>query len=157
MKIIFLDIDGVINTGKQRLKLKKINNNIDDWDYNNIFCKQSLENLYKITAITNSDIILHTSRRFADSLLVPLKYQFMEYGIYNRILGTTPRLNENDVHSRDRELEIIQWFDDNPIEKFVILDDDQGCFKQLRDNLIVIDSMEGITDSVKQLAVKMLS
>lgn len=148
MKIIFLDIDGVLNTKNNRERLKNINK-VDDWDYNNIFDKTSLGNLKDIVMITKANIVLHSSRRGTDALMKPLKIQFMDNGLWRYYIGETPKLSENWSNGTEKEDEIYRYINTNiNIEKCVILDDDVSLFKNL-EHLVQIDYINGITSKIK--------
>ena len=153
MKIIFLDIDGVLNTGCNRIKLKEINKGIDDWNYNNIFCRESMKNLKEIVDKTNAKIVLSTTRRFADSLLNPLEIQFMEFGLWNDLIGKTPKLSENFSNGKEKELEINKYVTDNNIESYIILDDDSSLFNSNNINFVQVPWMEGITEEIKNKVI----
>lgn len=149
MKIIFLDVDGVINTFEKKEELKVLNNNKDDWDYNNIFCKISLANLREIVDVTGAKIVLESTRRFSQSLLIPMKYQFMEYGL--SYIGVTPNVDGNKLN------EILKYIDnsDKNIENYIILDDDSKYFENEL-SFIKVNPRYGITNDVVEIAIKKL-
>lgn len=152
MRIIFLDIDGVLNTERARVKLRDINQ-CDNWDYNNIFCQKSLENLAKIRHETKAHIVLHSSRRFdlsSHSLDIPLKIQFMMYGLHPYYIDNTPALTGN------KEEEIKAWLISREVSSFVILDD-EAVFKDLASNWISCNPHYGITNEVRDLSIELLN
>ena len=151
MKYIFLDVDGVINTTENRKRLKELNCGYDDWDYNNIFCKDSLNNLKTIISLTGAKIVLQSKRRFSDSLLEPLKFQFMEYGLFGFCIDKTPLIDD------DKEKEIKEWLKDRICINFIILDDFGPFFNELKPNLILVDPDTGITEEIKNKAIEMLN
>jgi hypothetical protein len=145
MKIIFLDVDGVINTINKKKELETLNHFVD-WDFNNIFCKMSLKNLQRIVDKTQSQIVLISARRFTPALLVPLRMQFIEYGLWNSLIDKTPIVDPKLQHGQGKELEIFQWLEvtKEHIESFIILDDFAPFFNQLKPALIAIDPHMGI-------------
>ena len=145
MKIIFLDVDGVINTINKKKELESLNKFVD-WDFNNIFCKMSLKNLQRLVDKTQSMIVLISARRFTPALLVPLRMQFIEYGLWLRIIDKTPVVDPNLKHGQGKELEILKWLEDTTetVESFIILDDFAPFFNKLRPALVGIDPHIGI-------------
>lgn len=158
MKILFLDIDGVLNSDAwyhfartacrnfQKHKvyidnpvdgdLQYIHGNIDD---------RAVLNLLDIIKQTGCEVVLssswrsdkrHENQRIADVITVkgcPLKF-----------LDVTPRT----LH-RHRGLEIAQWLKENEdkylIESFCILDDDTDIQDELKGNFVHIDRNFGLT------------
>lgn len=110
MKIIFLDIDGVLATPNSCQKEKS-------W---RSFDCECVENLNELVEKTNSDIVISSTwRRFNE--LQDLRYHFENYGFRfkDRIIDRTPFLP-----GQDRGLEILEWLKDKKVDKFFIIDDD---------------------------------
>ena len=125
MKVIFLDIDGVLNTSKTYMDISK--------EYRETG-KERLEIdlkrgafLKEIVERTNAVIVLSSSWRLLGSMqngvftsknkrVLELIKIFQEYNL--QIYDITPYLNGN------RELEIKTWLKDKDIESFIIIDDD---------------------------------
>lgn len=115
MKVIFLDIDGVLNSEQY----------IRECDGCGIVIDPSKMVLLKqIVDATNARIVLSTSwrehwskdQKQCDSTGVLMNSIFGAYGL--QIFDKTPQL-----HTR-RETEIKSWLDKNPdVQKFVVLDD----------------------------------
>lgn len=127
MKIIFLDIDGVLGTWESLSKPWYV------WQHLN---SKSVEALNFITRNTSAKIVISSTWRLGDektfaSLIVHLKNE----GIEAKIIGRTPMLN------RLRGLEIQKWLDDfdGEVESFVILDDDDDMC-HLSDHLVWIEN-----------------
>jgi len=158
MKIVFLDIDGVINTKNKRQELELINLNLGmDWRYNNIFCKKSLMNLLDIIHHTDAKIVIISARRFSQVIIDALEVQFMEYGLLDYLIDNTPIVNEEYKHGAGKEPEIYAWLKDKDIESFVILDDFIPVFNELLPNVIEINPHDGITLEVMLLAINKLN
>ena len=63
MKILFLDIDGVLNTGQYNKYM--IENNLNDFDENgSIFDPNAVDNLRLIIDCTNADVIISSTWRY---------------------------------------------------------------------------------------------
>lgn len=100
MKIIFLDIDDVLN-----IKWKP------KWD------KLAVSNLNEIIKNTGAKIVITSTWRIAYDLL-KLKDIFEKQGIVGDVISTTPIL------SMDRGYEISQWLRENKsVDNFVVIDD----------------------------------
>jgi hypothetical protein len=91
-------------------------------------------------------------------------------GLADRIIDITPRLKCPDEFvyrnkrytSIPRGEEIKRWIKDNVCEdiykvKFVILDDDADMVELTETHLAQCDFMNGITDEVRDLAIKILN
>ena len=117
-KIIFLDVDGVLNSQSYRLRCK-LNDN-SEWEID----EECVKNLKTIVDKTGADIVLSSTwRRMKDShrLSIRLNMILDKYGLH--ISGKTPW-----IHG-ERPEEIKLWLDDyifkgNEVKSFVILDDD---------------------------------
>ena len=118
MKIIFLDIDGVLNVYPQGHD-----------EYGAIFHPHLVENLKLILDRTGAKIVVSSTWR--RSGLSIMKEMWEKRGLPGEVIDITPF--ETDVVERgtcefydqvDRGFEIQQWIDDNQIQDFVILDDD---------------------------------
>ena len=113
MKVIFLDIDGVIATddGKtdfdrlQSSAIRKLNRLIDD---------------------THAQIVISSTWRKYYSLLQLIKMLRLKGFNHSRnIIGSTPVLKGfNNGTYIERGEEIAKWLELTPVEQYVILDDD---------------------------------
>jgi len=159
MKVIFLDVDGVINTAKKRNHLERVNKTIGwNYCYNNIFCKRSLNNLMEIVLMTDANIVISSARRYKQDLSQALKLQFIEYGLWDYTLSKTPVVDENLKHDAGKELEINAWMEEHKdIESFVILDDFIAVFDKLLPNVIEVNPHEGINMKVRLQAIEKLN
>lgn len=100
MKIIFLDIDDVIN-----IKWKS------KWD------KTAIYNLNEIIKNTGAKIVVTSTWRIAYDL-PKLKEIFQKQGIVGEVISVTPILN------MDRGHEILEWLKENKdISNFAVIDD----------------------------------
>lgn len=111
MKVIFLDVDGVLNSDEYFDKIKDLNiegikREIDI---------EKIKLLKKAIDETGAKVVLSSSWRYTRNGQ-QLKELLLDYGIY---ADTTPFLQN------ERGLEIKQWLLDNQsVEDFVILDDE---------------------------------
>ena len=105
MKIIFLDMDGVVNNPRE--------------GRGRILSTKAVELLNKLTEISGANIVISSSWRFTAPLIVIID-KLKEYGFRypERVIGCTALLE-----NRCRGDEIKLWLKQVPVESFVILDD----------------------------------
>ena len=130
MKVIFLDIDGVMNSTDYIINYALKNNikgilaEIDP---------KTIKMLKFALDVTGAQIVLSSSWRYCH-ICEELKELFSKYGI---------NLNEKtpELHTHKRGLEIKQYLKEHPnIEQYLILDDEIFDFyedEELKENLIL--------------------
>lgn len=140
MKVIFLDVDGVLNSARDGYSLQLEN------DYH-------FEMLKKIVDATDAKIVLSSSWRIgfhAPSLPEKNLIERLEkYGM--EIMDFTPCMTGT------RGDEIREWLSNNgPVESFVILDDgcDMAEFKET--NLVRTNTSVGLQEKDVDKAIKIL-
>lgn len=154
MKVIFLDIDGVLNND---LILKQ---------FRRLGCGagaiglEKLQLLQKIVTVTNAQIVLSSDWRLAH--VDPCGYKMVRiclgmFGI--RIVGRTPDLLLNVTG--DRANEIQAWLGSNQekrgVTHFVILDDRTDAGLGFPDNFILTNDKEGLTEQQVEEAIQILT
>ena len=175
MKVLFLDIDGVLNSENwfaYRIYCVKNNMvnilmNFVDIDDRNIKHKltmlddRAIANLNRIIEETGCKVVLSSSWRssieseniFTQNLL---KLKGFKYEFYD----VTPRLWFSDFSIRRGE-EIKFWLDKesekHEIESFVILDDDSDMLPEQMNNFIHVDGQVGLTDRDVLTAIEILN
>lgn len=127
MKIIFLDIDGVLNSVETFInRLSKKELEIEE---------EKVKILKEIIDKTNALIVLISSWKiFFDENLNPIDFKAIElvkllnkYGI--SIYDKTPSLG-------NREKEIEKWLENKEVFSFIIIDDDISCYDKLKNSCI---------------------
>ena len=115
LKIIFLDVDGVLNNDATTTRTKSGAEFVDDY---------LIERLKRLINETDATVVLSSSWRYGRNCnshgddFVELIEKLESYGIY--VEDYTPEL-----HTDDKALEINEYLGEHPdVEKFVILDDD---------------------------------
>ena len=141
MKIIFLDIDGVLNS-----EMYKSSHMKDENDNYNYIDSSRVKLLADIVKATDAKIVLSSSLRTdwdkADDRCskngIYIKKSFAEYGL--TITDKTPYIS----FFTERRKEILIWLSNhlNDVESFVILDDMDYGWKQLN-NRVVITNPQG--------------
>lgn len=165
MNIIFLDIDGVINTEYTLCKfradiLDKICSTSDD--YRQIDA-ELLNNIKILSSITDSKVVISSDWRFAFKT-AQIEELFARCGITLPIIGETPKLPPPKMSApRCRACEIDMWISNSGIDvnKFIILDDNEitsyGCFEDhsiLLENLLKTDDLVGFDEGMLNRAIE---
>lgn len=156
MKVIFLDIDGVLNTDETFINIYKEFKNtgnrrieIDEF---------RVEFLSKIIKITKAKVVLSSSWRiFFNEELKPVNnksYELLkllnkyDIGLYSK----------TDYLGTKRESEIDKWLlDNNNIENFIIFDDESFDLKKYENNKLIKTNKTGLCYKHINLAINMLN
>lgn len=156
MKIIFLDIDGVLASLEYIRILSLLENpNPDIYGYS--FDPRCVKNLkYIFKKIPDVKIIISSSwksmgeKRFRDMW----KYR----NLPGEIIGFTPDLFKTTIDS-SRGLEIQKWIDESNviIENYIIIDDDDDMLDSQKNNFIKIDGKFGLTVDDSLRIIKLLN
>ena len=135
-KIIFLDIDGVLSTIRERFRM---------WD------KEAMSNLEKILKETGASIVVSSSWR--DSDMQSMLNHFREYecteGIINKIIGVTCRgynyvirgsqlaiVRGNEIKTYIDTVMKYPWHHDKTlVDKYKLFNED-GSFKMMFSNIL---------------------
>lgn len=138
MKVIFLDVDGVLNSSQDGFTIK-------------LGTSKHLELLKQIVGSTNAKIVLSSSWRISDKTKLFIENKLKEYGM--SIMGSTPDLGSS------RGEEIKSWLRETNdfIESFVILDDDSDMDEYTRTKLVQTNRDIGLQETDVLKAIKILS
>lgn len=150
--ILLLDIDGVLETSPSWKKPEFL----EDKFYK--FNENARKNLIEIIDKIKPEIILTTTHR--------INYTLMEWNQIFELrginVGKISKINDAKkvTDLQNRNIEIEEWFLKNKTAEFLILDDDKSL-NELTDNLknhwVQIDSMLGITESIKNQILEKIS
>lgn len=141
-KIIFLDIDGVLNV------LPKTEDK-----FGPCFHKHFEDNLRYIIEKTGAKIVISSTWKI-DGLEV-MQEMWQKRGLAGKVIDITP--SEVDVVDRgicefydqvDRGFEIQQWIDDHDVESYVILDDVNDMMPSQQNNFVVTSNNKDHADCV---------
>lgn len=141
MKVIFLDVDGVLNSRQ-------------DGNSINLRTDSHLRLLREIVKATDAKIVLSSSWRVGPSKAIRnLNNRLAEYGL--EIMDSTPLLPGSSC----RGGEICQWLSDNgqSVENFVILDDDADMLEFTDTNLVQTDSELGLQEKDVAKCIEILN
>ena len=162
MKIIFLDIDGVLNVMNPERDV-----------YGSLFHPQFVENLKRLVEETGAKIVISSTWRFSG--LEWLSAMWLDREMPGQLLDITPFTASPELIERhydpmmggsERGYEIQQWLEDHVVDRYVIIDDDNDMlltqnpsFVQTRDNWDHTDHVEGfgLTKECTDKAIKRLN
>lgn len=148
MKIIFLDVDGVLNNPGTYSKIKAEANDFT------IIETSLIKLLNKITGQTAAKIVLSSSWKHKFRNDDELK-MFLNRGcgVSAEIIGKTP-------NAKNRGEEISKWIElfgsEYKIESFIILDDENNM-GELQNHLVHINGAVGLTDKDVKTAIRRLN
>jgi hypothetical protein len=160
MKIIFLDIDGVLNVIPERFD-----------NFGGCFHENFVENLRNIIEKTDAKIVVSSSWRLSG--LKIMQEMWKDRKLPGDVIDVTPDLyyGEDAMGNRiGRDMcrgdEIQHWLDRHDIESYVILDDDTDFLESQNKNFVrcscdnfdddCIDIGYGLTKRRAELAIKVL-
>ncbi len=161
MKIIFLDIDGVLNSDlwyrSQQAEVRK--SNVLELHLD----PRAIQLLNKVILETGAKVVLSSTWR-KHYLLETIQSIFESMGFIGEIISKTPdlvRLDENFIRGN----EILKWCKDNELllnckyyqyTEYVILDDKNDVLFWHKNNFIQLDRYSGITPTKASEAIKLL-
>lgn len=172
MKIIFLDIDGVLVTGEHIRHLrdteKPTHKGVDEWKANHykgtmpwtVFDPECVLELNRLVASTGAKIVVSSTWRARG--VHEMRKILQSEGVNCEIIGTTPHrylLDKRLIYdTKGRGLEIAKWLstDGEEVESFIILDDDSDMV-YLSDHLIQTSSEHGLTGFEADIAIDLLN
>lgn len=147
-KYILLDFDGVMIPSKPWNPV----NLMSDGFYE--FSTSAIYNLNQIVKETGAEIILITSHKTSYT-----NSEWIRIFETRDILGNVSRLDDDLIHSK-RLNEVLNWYELNKSDKFVILDDDKSLNDlptTIKNHLVLCDSGVGLTIEKVELAIKILN
>lgn len=144
MKIIFLDIDGVMVTSRHLVQSNRY--------FGHEFDPECVRNLKEILERTTVDIVISSSWR--DGRTLNQLQSIFELNGITRIIGMTPII-EGAIRGREIQ-EYIDTNEKSEIEQFVILDDEEEM-GDLRKYLIETDFRTGLTSQIKDEVISRLT
>ena len=140
MKVIFLDVDGVLNSAQDGYSIR-------------LKTDSHLKLLQYIVKETGAKIVLSSSWRIGFTPASKnLLARFKEYGL--ELMDCTPELS-----SACRGDEIRKWLNDTDytVENFVILDDEANMAEFVETNLVQTDTNVGLQEKEAIKCIKMLN
>jgi len=161
-KIIFLDIDGVLNVISQKFD-----------EYGSLFHKEFENNLEWIIKKTNAKIVISSTWRMSG--LKFIQEMWMKRNLPGEVIDITPTVVDvldegyfKYYDQVDRGHEIQQWINNNKnIKSYVIIDDDNDMLPSQKNNFVrtsnnkdhpdSVDIGYGLTRKCSEKAIKILN
>ena len=165
MKVIFLDIDGVLVTRKS---LQHDHDTITQpWAISGArrthlalssFDPEAVKNLNWLIEASGAGLVISSVWRIYRTV-GQLREIFAEEGVEGDVLGATMILRDDDRTEYPRGSEIQWWLHSNPgVEGFCILDDDSYDIAPLfPDRLVKLDTKIGLTRESAELAFSIIN
>jgi len=151
MKIIFLDVDGVLNCAKTEEYAPSGYQGIDD---------KLVERLARIVQETGAEFVLASTWKDFWSKHREIKDEDAKYLVKKLAKKKLKIIDKSDDLCWNRGEGIRDYLKEHPeIKKYVILDDMEFDYKKQRltSHLVHTNSSEGLTDADVQKAIRILS
>lgn len=161
MKIVFLDIDGVLNhqlfyqEKSQKDRYNEVGRDLCNLDPTRVQMLNKLKDVAKFV-ISSTWRKLHT--------LEEIKSLLELCGFEGEIIDKTPTLSFEQTNglyhgSVPRGCEIKRWVEDNKIHSkdYIILDDDSDMLYNQRNNFLLVDGYCGLTPNIVYRAYYILT
>lgn len=146
MKVLFLDIDGVIN------KFKFYKNGGLDCTLD----KDCIRRLSNVVEKTGCVIVISSTWKYSNHLMDTLEEELFPFLPKGCVAGCTP----NDPLRPYREEEIQKYLQQHPeIENYVIVDDYDFELKSFlgKGHIVITDALEGLTEEDMNECIKILN
>lgn len=152
MNIIFLDVDGVINSSNNLIKVYNETHKSHS-GYLYPFDPTCLENLKELVVETKSSLVISSTWRHSQKGMEKLLDALNEHGLGESVIGCTPILGLSRVAEIKKYLSDVKSTD---TINFVILDDDSDM-DDLLPHLVHTNRQLGLTKENVQQAIKKLT
>lgn len=156
MKVIFLDIDGVLNV---------IPKTIDKWGAYFGPEDHFVKNLKTLIDQTGAKIVISSTWRMSG--LQYMKDMWADRNLPGEIIGITPNHMMKTGTTLQRGKEIDEWLSKNDVQNYVILDDDCDMEKHQMKNFVrtfknfkdedSVDMGYGLTNNCTKRAIEILN
>lgn len=147
--VLFLDIDGVLNSSKffesqdrnSKHGIVLVSSQID---------VNAIDLLNKLIEKTNANIVISSTWRLGHTIY-NMQNTFRAHGFKypDNIIGCTP-----DLPGKTRGAEIVRWLSKVPVDSFVVFDDDEDM-KGIEDHFIKTDFENGLQEEHITRAINM--
>ena len=168
MLILFVDIDGVLNS--EKWYTERFDKDLQSYPLCE-FDPLCVEQLNILIQKTNAKLVISSTWRLGRTI-DELKNLFEKVGIKGEIIGVTPHLTFNDGYGVSRGNEIKRWIDLNVVrewnrlfgedrdinmESYVIIDDDADMLLEQKDNFVKTYWADGLNAIHVGKAIKILN
>lgn len=154
MKIIFLDIDGVLNSKKfeDKIKWRKY-----PWRFR-LLDQEAILNLKDIVFETGAYIVLSSSWRYHEDESHAVGRQLAPYNLGIIDMTPTGGVYVDNVKEWRRGAEINAWLKEHPdVTNYVILDDDNDMLPEQMDHLVQTSWERGLEQEHIDKAIQILN
>ena len=147
MKIIFLDIDGVLNSDNY---YRNVDRNVKDWAR---FDPKAVKFIKKLVDDFAAKIVISSTWRFGAVQLLKNELEKSELIKYLHKDWKTPQL-----YPPSKGKETKSWLDQHPeVTEYVILDDDESILEEQISRFVKTDLKNGMQEEHYNLAKEILS
>lgn len=148
MKYLFLDIDGVLNTGR--------NDYLDPDKYSHHFDARAVANLAEIIKRTGARIVISSSWRHMG--LTKLQELWHKWELPGEVIGITPGVWGEDEWFPTRGDEIRAWLEKQQLPySYAVLDDMDDHLPNQEERWIIVNPHYGITKADMKRAIAILN
>jgi hypothetical protein len=158
MKVIFLDIDGVLNSGDNLCSYGFLNSKLGRDLYGDLFDERCVRYLEAIIQKTGAYIVMSSSWRYAGFFKMQQMWEARR--LPGKLIDITPSGKYNpDIGYNEytvRGDEIQEWINANKPETYCIIDDDSDMLESQLPFFVKTDAEFGITLKDAKLAIKTL-
>ena len=163
-KVIFLDIDGVLNT---KWWYTQMDRNTPKDKYGYAFDPNAVANLKRILDETGADIVISSSWKSFG--LSELEEMWQDRGLPGKLIGITPNsVSDEMLLNADLDhmelfsicgMEIKEWLSKNGkrVSNYVIIDDMDNMLQEQQPHFVWIDPEVGITEGNAAQAIMILN
>ena len=159
MNYLFLDIDGVLNTGCYSDYL--VEKGLCETDADGyLFDPEAVQNLEYIIEATDAKIIITSTWRLDGDM----QALWHNRNLAGEVVGVTPTVQKEKAIGKikiwygHRGMEIEEWLRSNATVpyKYAILDDEDDYLEAQSDHLVLTDPMTGITKEIADKVINLL-
>lgn len=156
MKVIFLDVDGVLCNHESISAGYKARTAAEQDPYGPH--EGCVGQLNRIIEATGALIVVSSTWRKTNTPNAAMRERLGRWGVRGTVIGTTPVLHGDEYAYRRRGCEIQQWIETArmPVTSFVILDDDSDM-AHLRHRLVQTTMAHGLTSADADRAIAILN
>lgn len=150
--IIFLDIDGVLNTGRNQDIQEKADGK-SSYYHQFQFDDRCMGNLKEIIFKFSAYVVISSSWRIEKDTIYwsSILRNFKRYNIEDRIIGKTPSFST----IRGKEIEKWLKLNEDIVSNYVIIDDEDDML-DLQNHLVLCDDYYGFDEDKKNVAINIL-
>lgn len=152
-RVVFLDIDGVLNTPEYAVELLKspmYKTNRDE--FGQLFCPKAVANLEYLCHTANAKVVVSSTWR--KSGLVKMQTMFQMRGIDVDVIDVTPFERWRGFVKRGEEVDY--WLKNNDVDNYVILDDDTDFLEEQMPHFVHTHFEDGFNWRCMVQALKIL-